>query len=182
VARKNFWLYVDGKPLGLLPGALASLTSSSLTYKSVVRIVGPLVPYGRKLFWNPIGRSKSMTFKATTSLAGRNVIHYAGPLEPRFKPLRPRTIRRLANAMPGDKAENLKRLLATNPGSVEGANQIAKRVLRRDRRFKAIHFSDGWISHPPAGSWGKKSRDDRVPTLSVQMSRKGGVQILKSSL
>ncbi len=178
VARKNFWLYLDGKPVGLLPGALASLTPDKLTYKSVIRIVGPLVPYGRKLYWNPIGRSQTMQFKVTTSLAGRDVFHYGGPLEPRFKPARPRTLRRLANALPGDKAENLKRLLATHPGVVEGANMIAKRVLSRDRRFKALHFSDGWISYPPAKSWGKKSRDDRVPTLSIQMSRKGGIRIV----
>lgn len=182
VARKNFWLYLNGRPLGLLPGALASLDQDQLNYKSILRIVGPLVPYGRKSFWNPIGRSKIMEFKVTTSLAGRETTQYDGPLSPRFKPARRRTLQRLANAAPGDKAANLRRLLATHPGTVEGANQIARRVLGRDRRFKAIHFSDGWISYPPAGSWGKSSRDDRVPTLSVQLSRKGGIQILKESL
>ena len=89
-----------------------------------------------------------------------------------------RTLRKIANAKGGNPADNLKRLLDGRPGMVEGAGQIAKRVLRRDRRFVALHISDGWVSYPPAGSWGKRSKNDRVPSVSVQMARKGGIKII----
>jgi hypothetical protein len=178
VARKNFWLYMNGKSVGLLPGAFTKLTPDKLNHKTILRVVGPLVNYGRKLYWNPIGRSKVMELRQTESLSGRQVFHYDTQLSPRFKPMRMRTLRKLANSKGGNPAENLKSLLSNHPGSVEGANQIAKRVLKRDRRFVALHISDGWVSYPPAGSWGKTSRNDRVPSLSVQLARKGGLKVI----
>lgn len=178
VARQNFWLYKNGAPVGLMPGAITKIKPEDLDIKTVLRIVGPLVNYGRKLYWRPIGRKQVMDFRATTSLSGRDVFRYASPLSPRFKPYRMRTIRRLANGLPGDKAANLRSLLASHPGTVEGTGQIVKRVLRRDRRFSAIHFSDGWINYPPAKQWGKSSRNARVPTISVQLARKGQINIV----
>lgn len=178
VARQNFHLYLDGKPVGLMPAALMKIKEADLTIKSVLRIVGPLVNYGRKVYWMPIGRSKIMNLRQTVSLAGREIFHYDSILSPRFKPYRQRTIRKLANAQPGDKAANLRRLLANRPGSVEGAGQIVKRVMRKDRRYTGIHFSDGWINYAPAKQWGKNSRDARVPSISIQMARKGQVQIV----
>jgi hypothetical protein len=178
VARQNFWLYVDGVPAGKMPGALARLKVENLTYKSVLRVVGPLVNYGRKLYWNPIGRSAVMQFRQSTSLSGRSIFHYDNSMDPRFKPARMRTLRKLANAKGGNPAENLKNLLAGKPGYTEGTGQIVKRVMRRDRRYKALHISDGWVSYPPAASWGKSSKDDRVPSISVQMARKGGIRIV----
>ena len=182
VARRHFWLYLDGVPVGLMPGAIGRLDKTRMNNKSVLRIVGPLVPYGRKLFWNPIGRAKTMGIVATVSPAGRETLHYESKYSPRFKPLRMRTLRRAANAMAGNPAENLSNLLRTRPGTVEAAGQIAKRILRRDRRFSALHFSDGWVTYPPAGSWGKNSKNARVPSVSIQLARKGGIQVLSTSL
>lgn len=178
VARQHFHLYLNGRPVGLMPGALMKIKESELTIKSVLRVVGPLVNYGRKIYWMPIGRSKVMNLRQTVSLSGRETFHYDSILAPRFKPYRQRTIRRLANSQPGDKAANLKRLLANRPGTVEGAGQIVKRVMRRDRRYTGLHFSDGWINYAPAKQWGKNSRDARVPSISIQMARKGQVQIV----
>lgn len=180
VARQHFWLYKNGVPIGRLPGALSRLNAATLDQNSVLRIVGPLVNYGRKMYWNPIGRAKVMNLRQTTSLAGRDVFHYDSNLSPRFKPYRMRTMRKLANGMGGNPAENLKRMLDRRPGRVEGAGQIVRRVLSRDRRFVGLHISDGWISYPPAGTWGKHSRDDRVPTISIQMARKGRVSVVSS--
>ena len=178
VARQNFWLYKNGVPLGRLPGALSKLTPESIDYKSVLRVVGPLVNYGRKIYWNPIGRAKIMNFRQTTSISGRDIFSYDSQTSPRFKPYRMRTLRKLANAAGGNPADNLKRMLDKRPGAVEGGGQIAKRILKRDRRFVALHISDGWISYPPAGSWGKNSRNDRVPSISIQMARKGGIRVM----
>lgn len=176
VARQHFWLYKDGAAVGRLPGALSKLNAQNVDAKTVLRVVGPLVNYGRKLYWNPIGRAKIMNFRQTTSLAGRQIFQYDSQTSPRFKPYRMRTLRKLANGAGGNPAENLKRLLDGKPGTVEGAGQIVKRIMKRDRRFAALHFSDGWISYPPAGSWGKRSRNDRVPSVSVQAARKGGLR------
>ncbi len=177
VARRHFHLYVNGKPAGLLPGALSTINTANINMDTVLRVVGPLVPYGRKLYWNPIGRSAVMNIKQTVSASGRAVFHYGSPLSPRFVPYRLRTIKRVANAQPGDKAQNLRRLLAGNPGYVEGANQIVKRVMRRDKRYAGLHFSDGWVQYPPAGSWGRNSRDAKVPSVSVQVAKKGSVRL-----
>ena len=178
VARQNFWLYLNGAPVGLMPGALSKVKPEQLNIKSVLRVVGPLVPYGRKLYWRPIGRGMKMDFRTTTSLSGREIFRYDSAYAPRFKPYRMRTIRRLANGLPGDPAANLRSLLANRPGSVEGTGQIVKRVMRRDRRYSAIHFSDGWVNYPPAKQWGKNSRDARVPSISIQLARKGQIQIV----
>lgn len=177
VARKHFYLYLNGKPVGLMPGAFSTLNQSQLNDRSVLRVVGPLVPYGRKLYWNPIGRAAVMNIAQTVSASGRVTSHYGSPMSPRFVPYRQRTIKRVANAMPGDKAQNLKRLLAGNPGTTEGAGQIVKRVMRRDKRYAGLYFSDAWVDYPPAGSWGKNSKDARVPSVSIQVARKGSVRL-----
>lgn len=180
VARRNFYLYVNGKSVGLLPGALGRINETNTDYKTVLRIVGPLVPYGRKSYWNPIGRSRVMSIRQSVSLAGREVFHYGTAFEPRFKPYRMRTIRKLANAQGGDTAANLRKLLSSRPGNVEGAGQIVRRVMNRDRRYTSMYFSDAWVSYAPAASWGKNSKDDRVPSVSVQFARRGGVKLISS--
>lgn len=177
VARQHFFLYLNGRPVGKLPAALSSVKDSQLDQKSVLRVVGPLVPYGRKLYWNPIGRAMQMNIVQSTSGSGRNVFHYGSPLSPRFKPYRMRTIRRVANSQGGDVAANLKKLLGSMPGYVEGTGQIVKRIMRRDKRYQGLHFSDGWIEYPPAGYWGKNSKDAKVPSVSVQVARKGMVRL-----
>jgi len=178
VARQNFWLYKNGVSVGKLPGAIGKLDAKNIDNKTVLRVVGPLVNYGRKAYWNPIGRAKVMNLRQTTSPSGREIFHYDSQTSPRFNPYRMRTIRKLANSQSGNPAENLKNMLANRPGRVEGAGQIVRRIMRRDRRYISLHISDGWISFPPAGSWGKHSRNDRVPSVSVQMARKGGVKII----
>jgi len=179
IARRHFWLYKDGVSIGKLPGALGKLNEKNVDYKTVLRVVGPLVNYGRKLYWNPIGRAKVMNLRQVVSPSGREIFRYDSQTSPRFNPYRMRTLRKLANSQTGNPAENLKRMLAKRPGYVEGAGQIVKRVMRRDKRYVSLHISDGWVSYPPAGSWGKSSRNDRVPSVSVQMARKGGIKIVK---
>lgn len=179
VARQNFFLYLNGSNLGQLPTALSKLTEGSLDSKSVLRVVGPLVNYGRKMYWNPIGRSNgAMEFRASTSVNGRETLHYDNAYSPRFKSLRVRTLKKLANSQGGNPAENLKRLLAQKAGTVEGMGQIVKRVMRRERRYAALYISDGWIKFPPAKTWGKHSRNDRVPSVSVQMAKRGAVSVV----
>lgn len=175
VARRNFFLWLNGKPFGLLPGALSRLQASTLNEKSVLRVVGPLVPYGRKLYWNPVGRGKAITLREVTNLkTGNSRFTYDNPYSPRFKPFASRTLRRIANRT-SDPAGTLSRLQALRPGYVEGANQIAKRVMRRNRLFASLYISDGWVSFPPAKNWGKASKDDRVPSLSIQIAKRGSV-------
>lgn len=179
VARQHFWLYKNGAPVGRLPGAFAKVSPQNVNYKTVLRVVGPLVNYGRKLYWSPIGRSKIMNIRQTTSPFGRDVLHYDSQTAPRFIPYRMRTIRKLANGMGGDPAENLRNMLANRPGYVEPAGPIVKRILRRDKRYSGLHISDGWISYPPAASWGKRSKNSRVPSISVQLARKGGLRVVE---
>lgn len=176
VARKHFHLYVDGKDRGLLPMALQTLTKASVKNDTVVRIVGPLVPYGRKLYFNPIGRQKKMSFTTKTSASGFTRFTYSSKYQPRFKPYAAKTLRRFANRFK-DPAGALSRLQKANPGYVEGANQIAKRILRANSTFKSLYISDAWVSYAPAGRWGKSSKNDRVPSISVQMAKKGAVRV-----
>lgn len=179
IARTHFYLWVNGKNKGLMPMALNALNSSSLDEKTVLRIVGPLVPYGRKLFWNPIGRS-GRTIEATlkVSASGRTRLGYASELSPRFKPYRKSSLRKMANQFSGDKAQRLMELMSKNPGYAEGTHTIVKRVMRKNRLFSGLHISDGWVSYPPAGSWGRKSKDDRVPSVSVQLAKRGAVRVV----
>ena len=179
VARQHFWLYKNGSPVGRLPGAFAKISAQNVDSKTVLRVVGPLVNYGRKLFWAPIGRSKVLNLRQTVSAStGREIFHYDSQTSPRFVPYRMRTIRKLANRS-SDPAQALREMLASRPGFVEPAGKIVKRVLKRDKRYFGLHISDGWISYPPAGSWGKRSKNDRVPSISVQMARKGGIRVVE---
>lgn len=179
VARAHFYLWVNGKNRGLMPTALRNLDTKELNEKSVLRIVGPLVPYGRKLFWNPIGRNgRTIEATLTTYASGRTRLGYGSELSPRFKPYRKSTMRKIANRSPGDKAANLRSLMSKNPGYAEGMHTIVRRVLRKKRSFAGLHISDGWVSFPPARTWGKKSKDDRVPSVSVQLSKRGAVSIV----
>lgn len=179
VARKNFHLWLDGRPLGLMPGALSKITrAGALNSKSVVRVVGPLVNYGRKLYWSPIGRGKKVDLREVTNASsGRSRFVYNDKYSPRFKPYSARTLRRIANRGK-DPAGTLGRLQALRPGYVEGTSQIVKRIMRRNRLFAALYISDGWVNYPPAKTWGKTSRDDRVPSISAQLAKRGGVRVI----
>lgn len=179
VARKNYYLWLNGRSLGSLPGALTQLTPDALSMKSVLRVVGPLVPYGRKLYWRPIGRGKTLDLVERTNTAtGRSKLVYGSKYEPRFKPYGLRSIKRLANQSRGDKAVRLKELLSKRPGTAEGAGQIVKRIMRRNKAFASLYISDGWVNYAPAKSWGKRSKDAKVPSVSVQLARKGSVRVI----
>lgn len=179
IARSNFYLWVNGKSRGLMPFALNTLKTQDMNEKTVLRIVGPLVPYGRKLFWNPIGRSgRSIEATLKTSASGRTRLNYASELSPRFKPYRKSMLRKMANQFSGDKAQRLRELTAKNPGYAEGTHAIVKRVMRKNRLFSGLYISDAWVRYPPAKQWGKRSRDDRVPSVSVQLSRRGAVRVV----
>jgi|SRR6185369_3603407 len=179
VARQNFFLWVNGKLAGQLPGALRRLDPNKLDQKTVLRVVGPLVNYGRKLYWSPIGRNAVLQLKQVTNLAsGRSRFVYGSKYAPRFRPFSDRTLRRLANRAGPDAAARLSHLRAQRPGTVEGAGQIVRRIMRGNRAFAGLFISDNWVSFPPARSWGKHSKDDRVPSVSVQMGRKGATRLV----
>jgi hypothetical protein len=186
VARQNFHLYLNGKPLGRMPTALSKITPGVLDQNSVLRVVGPLVPYGRKLYWNPIGKARKMVFAGASRIAvAGDTSEAAKPIlgtkyAPRFKPFKAKTLRRLANrgGLGAEKAARLRALQAAGAGYVEGTHQIVKRILRGIPLFKSLHIADGWVAYPPAKSWGKSSRDNRVPSVSVQLARKGRVRLI----
>lgn len=186
IARNNFYLYLHGGGagsggggvnLGLLPAALTKIAFPGvLTFDSVVRVVGPLVNYGRKLFWNPVGTSSKMSYYRVGSK--RSGVRFLVPkgaslFYPRFKPYRDKTLRRKANRT-GDAAQALRNALAGNtpPGRSENAGQIAKRIISRDPSYRGLHFTDGWIEYGPAIGW-SKLRDPRVPAVGVMFTRKG---------
>jgi hypothetical protein len=178
VARNNFHLMIDNNLVGLMPAALARVNPSNIGPKSVVRIVGPLVDYGRKLFWNPVGTSSKMSFYRVKSRR-TNVrflpVRGASMLSPRFKPYSPRTLRKKANRT-SDPAKTLQSMLtgATPPGRVENAGQIVKRIIRRNASYRGLHFTDGWVEYSPAIGW-SKLRNARVPAFGVMFARKGQV-------
>ena len=177
VARQNFYLWLNGVNLGLMPQAVSKIRYEGvLTDESVVRIVGPLVDYGRKLFWNPVGASSKMSFYRTKSK--KNGVRFL-PLKgssifsPRFKPYANRTLRRKANAT-STPALTLAKMLAGDipPGRVENTGQIVKRIMARNPAYRGLHFSDGWVEHAPAIGW-SKLRDPRVPAFGVMFSKRG---------
>ena len=180
VARQHFHLWLNGKPLGVMPGALAKLSPGVLDTKSVLRVVGPLVPYGRKLYWRPIGRSSGqMNFTQTTGASGKSRFTYANKYQPRFKPYSERALQRMARqAGGGASASALARLIKNRPGSVEGTGQIVKRIMRRNKLYASMFISDGWVDYPPARSWGKSSKDARVPSVSVSFAHRGKVRVI----
>lgn len=181
VARKNFHLFIEGKDVGLLPTAIAKLSTANLTQDSVVRVVGPLVPYGRKLFWNPVGTSPRMQFRRYQSTRRQSITYRkrvgATNTEPNFKPYSPSTVKKL---MRGNSAAaaRVRAMVGggTPPGRTENSGQIAKRILRASTQFRGLHFSDGWVNWPAAMSW-SKLKDPRVPSISVQFSKRGATNI-----
>lgn len=183
VARNTFALWLNGVNLGLMPQALSKITYPGvLTQDSVVRIVGPLVNYGRKLFWNPVGASSKMGFNRVKSKkSGYRFLPLAGAslTSPRFKPWAPRTLRRKANQT-SDAAATLAAMMsgATPPGRVENVGQIVKRVIKRNPQFRGLHFTDGWVEYPAAAGW-SKLRDPRVPAFGVMFSKKGAINMEK---
>lgn len=178
IARRHFHLWMNGKPVGLLPGALQSLKNVTFDDKTVLRVVGPLVNYGRKLYWRPIGRQRSMDFKSKTGNTGVTRYTYGSKYAPRFKPYSDRTIKRLANRAGPAATAKLLGFLKKRPGYVEGSGQIVKRIMRRNPLFASLYISDGWVEYPPSKSWGKHSKDARVPSVSVQMSNRGRVRVI----
>ena len=181
VARQHFHLFVGMRDYGLMPMALSKLTERVFTQDgpdTVVRVVGPLVPYGRKLFWNPVGASNKMQvrrYKSNRAIGGYRFLNPRGSsiLAPQFKPYAPRTLRRKANAT-ANPAGTLAAMMggAIPPGRAENTGQIIKRVMKRSAAFKGLHFTDGWIEYMPAMGW-SKLRDPRVPAYGGMMSKKG---------
>jgi len=182
VARQNFYLYLNGVNLGNMPSAISKIEYPGvLTREAVVRVVGPLVNYGRRLFWNPAGASKKMNFYRVKSARGSGVRFMppkgSGPFYPRFKPYKPSTLRKKANRTK-DPAATLRSMLAgdTPPGRIENVGQMVKRIISRHPRFKGLHFTDGWIEYGPAIGWSKLA-DPRVPAVGVMFARKGNTNM-----
>ena len=182
IARQHFHLFVGMRDYGLMPMALSKLTERIFTQDgpdTVVRVVGPLVPYGRKLFWNPVGASNKMSvrrYKSKRAVGGYRFLNPRGAsmLSPQFKPYAPRTLRRKANAS-ADPAGMLTAMMggAVPPGRAENTGQIIKRVMKRSASLnKGLHFTDGWVEYPASASWGKAGHI-RVPAYGVMMSKKG---------
>lgn len=174
VARNNFYLFLNGVNLGLMPAALSKLAFPGvLTQDSVVRVVGPLVPYGRKLFWNPVGTSSKMAYyRVQSKKSGVRFLVPRGSdvFYPRFKPYKLSTVKRKNRG----NAAALQAMLSgsTPPGRSENAGQMVKRIVQRNPQFKGLYFSDAWIEYPPAISW-SKLRDPRVPTVGVMFTKRG---------
>jgi len=178
VARQNYMLKIGTAAYGLLPGAFSVLKASRLDSRSVVRIVGPTVNYGRRMYWNPVGASRSTFLKAKESATGPRLV-YSNKYAPRWKPYSSKYLRRVVREAygPGKKAADaLGRLQKSKPrpGRSEGTTQIVKRLLRARPEYKQLTITDAWISYPPAGRWGRSSRDDRVPTISIKLKRGRG--------
>lgn len=183
VARQNFYLYLNGVNLGRMPEAISRIAGAGiLTQESVVRVVGPLVPYGRKSFWRPVGSSNKMQYYRASSKRGVGVRFLpprdpttgkSDPFYPRFRPYKLSTLRKKARGM-ADPAGVLRGMLggATPPGRVENVGQIVKRLLKRNPKYKGLHFTDGWLEYAPAIGWSKLA-DPRVPAMGVMFARKG---------
>lgn len=177
VARQHFYLYLNEVNLGLMPSALAKIAYPGvLTQDSTVRVVGPLVPYGRKLFWNPVGASANMNFyRVSSKKTGVRFLPPRGSnaFYPRFRPLKLSTLKKKANRT-ANPAETLKSMLGGNtpPGRIENVGQMVKRIVSRNPQFRGLHFTDAWIEYGPAATW-SKLHDPRVPAVGVRMSKRG---------
>lgn len=177
VARENFHLWLNGVNLGRMPEAISKIAYPGiLTQDSLVQVVGPVVPYGRKSFWNPVGLSAKMSYYRVASK--RSGVRFMVPkgssiFYPRFRPYKLSTMRKKANksALP---AETLKNMLsgATPPGRAENVGQMIKRIIKRNPAYKGLHFTDGWVKYGPAMGW-SKIRDPRIPAFGVMLSKKG---------
>lgn len=182
VARNNFHLYLNGTNVGLLPAALAKLdVPGVLTTESVVRVVGPLVNYGRRLFWSPVGSSRpKMSFYRIASKRGVGVRFApprgSGPFYPRFKAWKLSTVRKKFRGEAAVAA--LRNMLASNtpPGRVENTGEIVKRIISRNPKYRGFHFADGWIEYGPAIGWSKLG-DPRVPAFGVMFAKKGRLNV-----
>jgi hypothetical protein len=181
IARREFFLTLNGINLGRMPEALVKIGYEGvLTQDSIVRVVGPLVPYGRKLFWNPVGASSKMNFyRVKSKRSGVRFLPLRGSSahSPRFRPYAARTLRRKANAT-ASPVETLKAMLAgdTPPGRIENVGQIVKRLMKRAPIYRGLHFTDGWVEHVPAIGW-SQLRDPRVPAFGVMFAKKGAMPI-----
>lgn len=181
VARRSFHLFIDGRDAGLLPGAISRLNANTVTQDTVIRIVGPLVPYARKLFWNPVGTARVMKFRQRSN-RGRGTMRYlnmpgASKFAPKFKPYAPSTVKKLMRGT-SVQAAKIRALVGskTPPGRTENAGLIAKRILRAQASYRSLYFSDGWINYEPARGWSKLN-DPRVPSISIQFSKRGATNI-----
>lgn len=177
VARQNFYLYLNGVNLGLMPSALSKIDHPGiLSQDSVVRVVGPLVPYGRKSFWNPVGMGKTMNFyRVNSKKSGVRFLPPRGSsvFYPRFKPYKPSTLKKKANRTSAP-AQTLAKMMAGDipPGRVENVGQMVKRIVARNPAFKGLHFTDGWLEYGPAIGW-SKLHDPRVPAVGVMQTKRG---------
>jgi hypothetical protein len=175
VARQHYHVYVNRTNLGLAPGALSKLGPATVNARSVIRLVGPLVNYGRRMYWKPVGGSKSGILQARQTARGPRLT-YANKYTPRWKPYSQKYLRRLVREAygPGQQAAEALGTLKgqkPRPGRTEGTTKIARRLLRANQIYKQLYISDAWIEYPPAARWGKKSRDARVPTISIRIAR-----------
>lgn len=176
VARRNFHLFIDGKDRGLLPSAISVLSAQTVNQDSIVRIVGPLVPYGRKSFWNPVGTKPKMKFRVRTSTkTTRYLSEKAGDsmFGPKFKPYSSSTTKKLMRGT-GSNAAALRALVGRGavPGRVENVGQIVRRIMRGRSGYRGLYFSDGWVDYGPARAW-SKLHDARVPSISIQFAKRG---------
>lgn len=177
VAREHFFLYLNGVNLGVMPSAMSRISQPGiLTQDSTVRVVGPLVNYGRKSFWNPVGASSKMNFyRVNSKKTGVRFLPPRGSdlFYPRFRALKLSTLRKKANRTSAP-AQALAAMLGgtTPPGRVENVGQMVKRIIARNPAFKGLHFTDGWIEYGPAIGW-SKLHDPRVPAVGVRLSKRG---------
>lgn len=181
VARDNFYLFLNGVNLGLMPMALTKIAyPGMLTADSIVRVVGPLVNYGRKLFWNPVGASSTMNYYRTKSK--RSGVRFMVPkgsslFYPRFRASKIKILRRKANRGSAP-ALALQAMLSgkTPPGRIENVGQMVKRIITKYPQFRGLHFTDGWLEYAPAIGW-SKLRDPRVPAFGVMFAKKGKIVV-----
>ena len=61
-AQSSYQLWFDNSPIGNAPSACDAYIEKMDTGKDFFRIVGPLVPYGRKLYWNPATNGKKQKY------------------------------------------------------------------------------------------------------------------------
>ena len=183
VARRNYHLWLDGIDLGLMPVAMAKVTTPGvLTQESVLRIVGPIVNYGRKLFWNPVGASSKMLVRRVSSKRSLGGVRFLprtnqSVTSPRFRALSKSTLRKKMNAKGKPTEQMIAQFLGKNPpGRSENAGQIIKRIMKNNAKYRGLHMADGWVEYAPAAAW-SKLHDPRVPSFSIQLAKRGAVNI-----
>ena len=182
VARQHYWLYKNGPAFGMMPGALWPKVKAEDSWISA-----------RCLEWSAHwsttdasstieinGRNQVMNFRMMTSLAGRDVFHYRR----RTRLASSRTACAPSAASPT--ACRAIRLRTSEPRS-QAALDRQKAPARSSacpeerRRFSAIHFSDGWINHPPAVNSGAENSGCPRTEHLYPAGPKGQVKIVKPS-